>query len=143
MLEKFEDDDVVALVVDDEPTTRTLLTRLLSGMGAKEVVAATDGGEGLRLAFERRPHIVICDIEMKPVDGLAFLGGLRASIIPEVASIPVVMFTASTFSESLQRAKELGVSGFMAKPFNPKGFATYVKDVLARTASKEHWLVWD
>lgn len=131
-MDKFDDSDLVALVVEDDPTTRLLLTRLLSAMGAKEVITAKDGGEGLRVAFERRPGIVICDVEMSPVDGLAFLGGLRASITPEVAAIPVVMFTANTLGDALQRAKDLGVSGYMVKPFNPKGFASYVKEVLGR-----------
>ncbi len=69
---------------------------------------------------------------MKPVDGLAFLGGVRASIDPAVASIPVVLFTSTQQGEALKKAKDLGVSGYMVKPFNPKGFATYIRDALEK-----------
>ena len=132
MLDKFAGSDTVVLVVEDDQTTRELVVRLLTLMGAAEVLVAEEGGQGLRLACERQPDLVICDIEMEPVDGLAFLGGLRASLKPGVATIPVVLFTSTQQSETAQKAKELGVTGFMVKPFNPKGFATYVLGALEK-----------
>lgn len=131
-IEKFDSSEVLILVVDDDPTTTGLLQRLFSAMGAREVVVARDGAEGLKLAFERRPALVICDIGMKPVDGLAFLGGLKASIRPEVAAIPVVMFSASRHPGAMQRAHALGVADYLIKPFNPADFAASVKAVLAK-----------
>lgn len=130
MIEKFEAEDVTALVVEDEETTRDLVVRLLTAMGAAEIFTAADGGEGLRLACEKLPGLVVCDLEMAPVDGLAFLGGLRASANPAVAKIPVVMFTSNTDGTSVGKAKALGVSDYLVKPFNPKGFATHVRKAL-------------
>ena len=101
-------------------------------MGAAEVIAASNGGDALRLACEAPPTIAICDIEMRPVDGLSFLGGVRASLNPEVSAVPVVMFTAHKDSVAMEKAKILGVQGYLIKPFTPKGFATYMCDLVAR-----------
>lgn len=132
MLEKFAGNDTIALVVEDDQTTRDLVARLLAAMGAAEVLTAEEGGLGLRLVCERHPHIVISDVEMKPVDGLSLLGGIRASTDPEVAAIPVVMFTSTQQGEVARRARELGVNGFLVKPFNPKGFSTHIRDALEK-----------
>ncbi|MBF0323616.1 MAG: response regulator [Alphaproteobacteria bacterium] len=132
MLEKFAGNDTIALVVEDEETTRDLVTRLLTAMGAAEVLIAEEGSQALRLVCERHPHIVISDVEMKPVDGLALLGGIRGSMDPQVSSIPVVMFTSTQQGEVAKKAKELGVNGFLVKPFNPKGFSTHIRDVLEK-----------
>lgn len=132
MLEKFAGNDTIALVVEDEQTTRELVSRLLTAMGAAEILTAEEGSQALRLVFERHPHIVISDVEMKPVDGLALLGGIRGSIDPAVASIPVVMFTSTQQGDAAKKARELGVNGFLVKPFNPKGFSTHVRDVLEK-----------
>jgi len=133
-LDKFASSEIIALVVDDDDTTRELVIRLLTAMGAAEVIAASDGGEGLRLVFERHPHLVICDVSMQPVDGLALLGGVRASVDYSIANTPIILFTATQESLLLRKARGLGVSGYMVKPFNPKGFASYVCEVLEKKA---------
>jgi two-component system chemotaxis response regulator CheY len=131
-IEKFDSTEIVVLVVEDEPTTAALLNRLFSAMGAKEVILVREGAEALKLAFEERPALVICDVEMKPVDGLAFLGGIKASIRPEIAAIPVVMFSGSTSPGAMQLAHARGAADYLIKPFNPRDFAIAIKKVLAK-----------
>jgi two-component system chemotaxis response regulator CheY len=134
-MEKFDTEDVVVLVVDDDKVTTGLLNRLLTVMGAKEIIVARDGAEGLRTAFEKKPSLIVCDIGMKPVDGMAFLGGLKSSNKPDIARIPVVMFSSAAEPEAMERATALGAGGYMIKPFNPNGFATELKAVLAKSAA--------
>jgi two-component system chemotaxis response regulator CheY len=141
MIEKLPYDDVTALLIDDDDTTRNLLGRIIEKMGVKTVYQAKDGSDGLRLAHENIPTFVICDIQMAPVDGLAFLGGLRNSMAPGVSSTPVLMFTSEKTSESMERAKKLGIDGYLVKPFNPKGFSSRICDLVtkhysARAATK-------
>lgn len=131
-LERFAADNITILVVEDDDTTRSLLCRMLKTMGATQVLEAVHGGDGLRLAWEHKPTIAICDIEMAPVDGLSFLGGVRAALDPKVSALPVVMFTGSKDSAAMEKAKALGVQGYLLKPFNPKGFATYMCDMVAK-----------
>lgn len=132
-LERFSADDITVLVVEDDASTRSLLARMLKTMGAAQIHEATNGGDGLRLACEHKPHIAICDVNMEPVDGLSFLGGVRAALDPKVSSLPVVMFTAAKDSAALEKARALGVQGYLLKPFNPKGFATTMCDIVAKT----------
>lgn len=134
-MDKFERNDITVLVIEDDETTRELLSRLASNMGAKAVYAASNGAEGLRIACEKRPTICICDLEMEPVDGLAFVGGLRASIHKEVNEIPVVIFTAAKESVHVKKAKALEVVGWLVKPFNPKALATFLCDAVKSRGS--------
>jgi two-component system chemotaxis response regulator CheY len=137
MIEKFTAPDVTALVVEDDHSQRDLLVRLLEAMGAVKVFVAEEGGEGLRIAFEQQPAVVICDLEMKPIDGLALLGGIRSSLNTIVAGTPVVMFTANKDTIVAKRAKALGVSGYLVKPFNPKGFSGFITALLNRKAEDD------
>ncbi|MBI2240459.1 MAG: response regulator [Magnetospirillum gryphiswaldense] len=132
-LERFSADDVTVLVVEDDASTRSLLMRMLKTMGAARIYEAVNGGEGLRLACEMKPHVAICDVNMEPVDGLSFLGGVRAALNPKVSSLPVVMFTAAKDSAAMEKARALGVQGYLLKPFNPKGFASTMCDIVAKT----------
>lgn len=131
MLNRFHRDDLTALVVEDEDTTRTLLERLLTNMGAAEVLTARDGAEGLRLVCEKRPSLVVCDLEMEPVDGLSLLGGVRSAMDPILAATPVFIFTANKDAAALGKAKSLHAAGYLIKPFNPKGFASFLAEAMA------------
>lgn len=132
-LDRFSADDIAVLVVEDDSTTRSLLVRMLKAMGAAHIHEAVNGSDGLRLACETKPHVAICDVNMEPVDGLSFLGGVRASLDPKISALPVVMFTAAKDSAALEKARALGVQGYMLKPFNPKGFASTMCDIVAKT----------
>lgn len=131
MLTKFHRDDLSVVVVEDDGATRALLTRLLLKMGALSVDSAADGAEGLKLVCQKRPSLVVCDLEMEPVDGLSLLGGIRAALDPMLADTPVFFFTGNNDDAVLAKAKALQVSGYLVKPFNPRGFAKYMVEAMA------------
>ncbi len=122
MFEQFSG-PVTLLVIDDDETVLGLLSHLAKQMGATEVLLAKDGGQGLLIACEKKPTLVVCDLGMYPVDGISFLAGLRHARDKEVASIPVVMFTAEGDTDSEVKTSRLGTAGYFKKPFNPKGLA--------------------
>lgn len=130
MLNRFHRADLTALVVEDDDTTRTLLAKLLANMGAGEVLTARDGAEGLRLICQKRPDLVVCDLEMEPVDGLSLLGGVRAAMDPILSMTPVFIFTANKHAAALAKAKALKAAGYLIKPFNPKGFSAYLAEAM-------------
>lgn len=132
MIEKLPYDDVSVLVIDDDVSTRGLLVRILEIMGCCKVLEAADGGTGLRIAHESHPTLVICDVQMTPVDGMSFLGGLRHSINEQVARTPVLMFTADGTAGYMKKAKEIGVDGYIIKPFTPSGFSDRIREVVLR-----------
>ncbi|MGH2395973.1 MAG: ATP-binding response regulator [bacterium] len=102
------------LVIDDDPTARELLQRFLSQQGLNMVEAAS-GEEGLRLARELRPAVILLDVLMPGMDGWAVLTVLKAD--PELAPIPVIMVT---FLDEKNTGFALGATEFLTKPIDRK-----------------------
>jgi len=80
------------------------------------VEEAEDGAEGLKLNNIILPDIIVCDIEMEPVDSLIFLQILRNSKDVRNRGVPVVFLTNHTESDIVKRVRELGVNSFVVKP---------------------------
>ncbi len=104
------------LLVDDEPVLRSVMRQFLEFSGYA-VSEAADGRHALELAREQAPDIVLTDLLMPHIDGLAFCRELRAQA--STRDVPVIFVTART-ADALQRAEmeRLG-SGFIMKPFEP------------------------
>ncbi|CUW41204.1 putative chemotaxis protein CheY [Magnetospirillum sp. XM-1] len=105
------------LVIDDQEFVRTIVKKMLQQVGIGQVVEAHDGNSGLEAAERERPDVVICDVQMRPMDGFGFVKMLRA--LPFGRTLPVVMLTAHTDAATVGRAKELDVNAFLAKPVLP------------------------
>jgi two-component system, OmpR family, alkaline phosphatase synthesis response regulator PhoP len=113
------------LVIDDEPDIRLLARVGLTASGFTVVVA--DGGEqGLRLAREAQPDVILLDVMMPAMDGYATLAALRAD--PATASIPVLFLTAKAQVEA--RAAGEPRLGVLNKPFVPRELAKRVREFL-------------
>jgi two-component system, chemotaxis family, chemotaxis protein CheY len=123
---------ISVLVVEDEDYTRKLITRLMSQMGIRKVYEAADGGGGIEQVVRMRPNIVFCDIHMKPMDGLEFLSTLQAMKLPALAQTPVVFLTADAQQETVFRAKQLNVRGYLVKPVSLSAMKSRIDAVLAR-----------
>ncbi len=102
-----------ALVIEDQAFTRKVVVMALRQLGFSEVAEAADGADGLAEIERRAPDVVICDIEMQPVDGLVFLQTLRAE---HGDGIPVLFLTQHGEALVVERARALGVSAFLLKP---------------------------
>jgi DNA-binding response OmpR family regulator len=113
------------LVIDDEPDIRLLARVGLTASGFTVVVA--DGGEqGLRLAREAQPDVILLDVMMPAMDGYATLAALRAD--PATASIPVLFLTAKAQVDP--RATGEPRLGVLHKPFVPRELAKRVREFL-------------
>ena len=123
-----------ALVIDDQEFVRTIVKKMLQQVGVGVVVEAHDGNSGLTVVESERPDIVICDVQMRPVDGFGFVKALRA--LPYGEKLPVIMLTAHTDATTVARAKELKVDAFLAKPVLPPALREKIIKVIAdaRTA---------
>lgn len=107
---------VRVLVVEDEEFTRKIIRTLLHQLGVRLYHEATDGRAGLLEVLRVRPQLVLCDIHMKPVDGLQFLKSLREAKIPAIARTPVVFLTSDSQTDTVLLAKEQSVDGYLVKP---------------------------
>lgn len=116
------------LIVDDEDDIREVAQLSLEMTAGWEVLAASSGGEGVRLARAERPDAILLDVMMPEMDGPATFERLQAD--PETRSIPVVLLTAKVQAGDQRRLAELGVDGVLSKPFDPMQLAADVARVL-------------
>ncbi|MGE5503115.1 MAG: response regulator [Actinomycetota bacterium] len=105
------------LIIDDQEFVRTIVKKMLGQIGIGTVVEATDGNTGLSVAEAERPDLVICDIQMRPMDGFGFVRMLRTR--PYGATMPVILLTSHADPATVGRAKELSIDAFLAKPVLP------------------------
>jgi DNA-binding response OmpR family regulator len=105
------------LTVDDAPEALALLGRVLTRAGYA-VESADDGVRAVEMAIERRPDLVLLDMQMPRQDGLETCRLLKAR--PETESIPVIFVTAGDDAESFARAYAAGAGDFLTKPYVPE-----------------------
>ncbi|MCB1679696.1 MAG: response regulator [Halioglobus sp.] len=107
--------DVKALVVDDDPTMRFMVSTALQGAGWT-VCEAADGSAGLQAYVDECPDIVLLDVVMPGLDGFATCARLRE--MPDARHLPVLMMTGLDDEESIERAYQSGATDFITKPLN-------------------------
>ncbi|MDP9134140.1 MAG: response regulator transcription factor [Actinomycetota bacterium] len=117
------------LVADDQPLAREGLRTILDAQSDIEVVAeAADGGEAVELALRLRPDIVLMDIRMPGIDGLAACRRLLAQPEPQTC---VVMLTTFDLDEYVYEAMRAGASGFLLKDAPREDLVTGVRAAAA------------
>jgi CheY-like chemotaxis protein len=116
------------LSVDDSKAVRTLLSRILSPF-ACELCEAINGEEGLAMATQERPDLIILDYNMPVMDGVTMLQRLRED--PAIRHIPVIMLTTESSAEKLATIARLRVHDYITKPFNEKFLLTKVARVIS------------
>jgi signal transduction histidine kinase/CheY-like chemotaxis protein len=115
------------LVVDDNPSNLELTRMVLTG-GGYRVEVATDGREGMLKAKELKPALVLMDIQLPGIDGLAATRALKAD--PDTAGIKIVALTANAMKGASEEAHLAGCSGYIAKPIDVKRFVRDVTELL-------------
>jgi CheY-like chemotaxis protein len=120
------------LVVDDDADTREMLGTLLGAAGA-QVYQAASVAEGLRLAREVSPDVLVSDIAMPDQDGYALLRELRSRSAHSVPRVAIVL-TAQASRADRERALAAGFDRYVAKPFDPRLFIELIREVVAGSA---------
>ncbi|MGQ9628634.1 MAG: ANTAR domain-containing response regulator [Anaerolineae bacterium] len=120
---------VRVIVADDESIIRMDLREMLTNLGYLVVGEVGDGRSAVNLAKELRPDIVIMDIKMPDMDGIE-----AAKILTEERIAPVLLLTAFSQKELVERAKDAGVAGYIVKPFRESDLSPAIEVALARFA---------
>lgn len=115
------------IVADDESLIRMDLREMLTNLGYLVVGEAGDGRSAVNLARELRPDIVIMDVKMPDMDGIE-----AARILTEERIAPVLLLSAYSQQELVQRARQAGVAGYLVKPFRESDLTPAIEVVLAR-----------
>ncbi len=119
------------LVVEDEALIRLDLTEMLSEEGYVIAGEAGDGEQAVELARELRPDLVIMDVKMPKVDGIA-----AAALIVEERIAPVVMLTAFSQRDLIEQARDAGAMAYLVKPFARHELVPAIELAVSRFAEK-------
>lgn len=115
------------LVIDDHTLFRVGLQGLLEHRGIEVVAAVGDGQEGLALADQLRPDVVLLDMRMPGMDGLGVLRHLRQSGL----KMPIAMLTTSSNEQDLVEALRSGAQGYLIKDMEPDDLVLALRDIVA------------
>ena len=119
------------LVIEDNPYTSDMVRKYLSRHDY-EVLTATDGQEGLRLAREENPALILLDLMLPGIDGTKVCRTLR-----EESSVPIIMLTARVEEEDRVAGLEIGADDYITKPFSLKELIARMRAVLRRLSPDE------
>lgn len=117
------------VVAEDEALIRMDLVETLVEEGYDVVGQAADGARAIELARELRPDLVVLDVKMPVLDGIA-----AAEAIAEERIAPVVMLTAFSQRELVERAREAGAMAYVVKPFTPADLVPAIELAISRFA---------
>lgn len=117
------------LIAEDEGLIRLDLSEMLSEEGYDVVAEAADGEAAVKLAEQKRPDLVICDIQMPIMDGLQ-----AAEKIVTARIAPVVILTAFSQRDLIQKARSAGAMAYLVKPFQKSDLVPAIELSLARFA---------
>jgi signal transduction histidine kinase/CheY-like chemotaxis protein len=117
------------LVIEDSVETQQLLVELVLEPNGYRPLAALDGEEGLQMALEEQPDIIVLDMLLPKMDGLEVLGELQRQGV----SIPVIFTTVRESVELVVQAFRLGARDYVIKPFDPQEMKEAIERVLAAT----------
>ncbi len=115
------------IIADDESLIRMDLREMLTNQGYLVVGEVGDGRSAVNLARELRPDIVIMDIKMPDMDGIE-----AAKLMTEERIAPVLLLSAYSQQELVQRARQAGVAGYLVKPFRESDLPPAIEVALAR-----------
>jgi AmiR/NasT family two-component response regulator len=117
------------LIAEDEALIRLDLREMLEEEGFSVVGEAADGEQAVALASELKPDLVICDVKMPKMDGIA-----AAAQISEARIAPVVMLTAFSQRDLIERARDAGAMAYLVKPFHKRDLLPAIEMAASRFA---------
>jgi two-component system cell cycle response regulator DivK len=121
------------LVVEDNPKNLKLVTDVLTHWGYV-VIEATTGEDGVRLAGEESPDLVLMDLQLPGIDGMEALRRIREA--DGGRQVPVVAVTASAMTQDRERVFDSGFDGYVEKPISVRDLHDQVRDFLQLGGSR-------
>ena len=116
------------LIVDDDEDIRAVAEIAARRIGNWEVVSAASGEEALAIASSERPDVILLDVMMPQLDGLATLAKLREE--PTTAGIPVIFLTAKVQPHEIEAYRARGAHGVISKPFDVTTLPDEIRGIL-------------
>jgi two-component system, chemotaxis family, chemotaxis protein CheY len=121
-----------ALVIHNHAQLRTLQRSLLSSFGLSQVFEAANGSEGIVLIREVRPDFVLCDLSMRPMDGIAFTRAVRLDEDSPNPYVPIIMTVGHTERQIIEAVRDAGVTEIVAQPVTAQKLISRLVEVVER-----------
>jgi two-component system, OmpR family, alkaline phosphatase synthesis response regulator PhoP len=118
------------LIIDDEETIQTVVQFGIHMAAGWDVMAASSGPKGIQTAQTEKPDVILLDVMMPDMDGIATFKILQSH--PATEQIPVIFLTAKAQTSEKRQFQDLGVSGVITKPFNSLDLPELIAKIL-------HW----
>ena len=115
------------LIIEDQEDNRAILRDLL-GQAGYELIEAADGLEGVKLAEQERPDLILMDIQLPVIDGYEATRRIRSVL--GLKSIPIIAVTSYALSGDEAKARAAGCDGYVTKPFSPRDLLAKVRAYL-------------
>jgi two-component system, cell cycle response regulator DivK len=122
----------LVLIVEDNEKNRKLIRDLLQAKGY-QTLESDAAEEGLKLAAERKPALILMDIQLPGLDGIAAMKQLKAA--PATRTIPVMAITASAMTYNRESMLAEGFDGYQIKPFNLREFLADIARLIGQSRS--------
>ncbi len=117
------------LVIEDNPMNLELVGEVLVAAGMS-VIGARNGQEGLKLALQQQPHLILLDIRLPGLDGYGVLQRLKAD--PVTSTIPVIALTAQAMVGDKEQALSAGFDHYIPKPVDTRALPGEIRSLLGR-----------
>jgi two-component system, chemotaxis family, chemotaxis protein CheY len=121
---------VQVLIADDNAQARQIVRTIVAGLDA-DVCECVDGSSAIDACMAWRPDLALVDCEMRPMDGIRFTELVRAGATPLPRNLPIVMMTGHADQAHVIRARDAGVSGFIAKPLSVGAVISQIQRMLS------------
>jgi CheY-like chemotaxis protein len=128
------------LVVDDDPAIRLICSTNLQ-LDGYQVLEAANGQEGLELALDHVPDVVLLEISMPVLDGFGLAAALQAN--ERTRELPLIFLTAENDPLIKAKAFETGAHGIITKPFEPSAVTAFIEQVVSRVVPRRRFSVVD
>ena len=115
------------LYVEDNEMNRKIVRDLLKRT-TYQVIEAFDGEAGVAMALEKRPDLILMDIQLPKISGMEAMRRLRAD--PSMANTPIVAITSFALSGDEQKARDAGATAYLAKPYSPFDLLNLIRKLL-------------
>jgi CheY-like chemotaxis protein len=116
------------LIIDDEPGIRQIVDISLKAIAGWEVLLAASGKEGINMAMEELPDVILLDVMMPEMDGIATFEQMQTN--PTLQSIPTILLTAKAQTAEQRQFTELPITGIITKPFKAPDLVKQMRSLL-------------
>lgn len=126
----FDFSRLTVLLVDDESFVRTMMKQILRALGCTNVREAADGASALKELELYQPNLVICDLNMEPVDGLVFVQMVRNHHLRGVRELPIIILSGQNDLGSVKQAAARGINAYLIKPVSMQALKSRIESVM-------------